>query len=599
MSTARYAFTVTDERTTAPIAGMDIYVYVQATGEPAVMTDDLGQPLTNPLVTDTFGFAYFNADENLYRADFYLDGRLRYRETNIVVGDSNVVLKGAPPVAGRAGKFLAYDAEGKPVAATGTGADDGLRTDLAATSGATLVGAGTFTSPLIADGVSTKAAIESIGTNLASTSGAGYVGLVQGGRVQAGIKYVTPEMLGAVGGGVVNDTTALQNTINEAAARGWEIVIPKGFVYRQSGLVFPDNSIVKGEGTLIQTTDRLTAGNGCVFEGITIDGDSKTGATVGIKMEDVLDCVVRGVTFRDISFSAITMSNVNGALVEGCTFTDIGDPDAVGFDPNSAGMAVYAQNSSSVAIQRNPLAELIYGTGAYFIGDGCTDFAVEDNLIQDTFFRGVISFGTGHRRVVVARNRIYRTGEINDTGSAVGCNGIYIATDGTDPAHIDVNLNIIEDVAENGIECLGAVRIFGNKIKTTGYRTLTSPSKEGIFVESGCICENNTVIASAFHGIRQFTDVAVSNIICQNNKIIAAAADGINFQADGGGASYVNVRIDDNEIMSYSGSFAVAINGTSGGSVGTSNVVKDNVAAPGAAAAIAADVREFNNSWQW
>jgi hypothetical protein len=139
MSTARYQFTVTDERTLAPIAGMDIYVYDQATGVAATMTDDLGQPLTNPLVTDTFGVVAFNAVQSLYRADFYLDGRLRYKESNIVVGDSNVVLKGAPPAATRAGKFLAYDADGNPIASSGTGADAGLRADLAAPTGASLV----------------------------------------------------------------------------------------------------------------------------------------------------------------------------------------------------------------------------------------------------------------------------------------------------------------------------------------------------------------------------------------------------------------------------------------------------------------------------
>jgi hypothetical protein len=44
-----------------------------------------------------------------------------------------------PSKAAVAGKFLAFDAEGNPVAATGFGADSGLRTDLAASTGASLV----------------------------------------------------------------------------------------------------------------------------------------------------------------------------------------------------------------------------------------------------------------------------------------------------------------------------------------------------------------------------------------------------------------------------------------------------------------------------
>lgn len=46
-----------------------------------------------------------------------------------------------PGVAERAGSYLAFDAGGLPVMASGTGADSALRTDLAASTGASLVGA--------------------------------------------------------------------------------------------------------------------------------------------------------------------------------------------------------------------------------------------------------------------------------------------------------------------------------------------------------------------------------------------------------------------------------------------------------------------------
>lgn len=45
-----------------------------------------------------------------------------------------------PVAADRAGQYLAYDANGDPVMASGTGADVGLRTDLAAPTGSALVG---------------------------------------------------------------------------------------------------------------------------------------------------------------------------------------------------------------------------------------------------------------------------------------------------------------------------------------------------------------------------------------------------------------------------------------------------------------------------
>jgi hypothetical protein len=49
-------------------------------------------------------------------------------------------LNPVPAEALRAGKFLAFDAEGNPVAAAGTGPDSGLRTDLAASGGSALSG---------------------------------------------------------------------------------------------------------------------------------------------------------------------------------------------------------------------------------------------------------------------------------------------------------------------------------------------------------------------------------------------------------------------------------------------------------------------------
>lgn len=458
---------------------------------------------------------------------------------------------------------------------------------------------GTMTPTIVPDNANIKQAIETLGENVEGEDGAGFVGLKQGGKVQHGIKYVTPEMQGAIGGGVVNDTAKLQDWIAEAAARGWELVIPKGFTYRQSGLIFPDNSVLKGEGTLIQTTDRLTMGNGCRFEGITLDGDEKTGATVGVKMQDVVDCVLSGMKFRKFSFNAITMSGVNGALVEYCEFDDIGDPEADGWFASSAGMAIYMQNSSNIRIQRNPLAKRIYGSAAYFIGTGSTDVRADHNLVRETFYRAFQVFGTGHRRIIIASNEAYKCGELNDTGSGIGCNGIYVASDRTDPSDIDIVSNVIEEVAENGIEVLCAARIALNKIKETGYRSLTTPSNEGIFADNGCIVEFNSVTDSAFHGIRSYADaVQISSLVIKQNTLTAITGDAINLQANGAGASYVNCHVAANHMMSFGGTYAVAMSGTSGGTVGTTNAVAHNIAGVGATAAIAAAARHYGNSWQ-
>lgn len=459
---------------------------------------------------------------------------------------------------------------------------------------------GVMAPTIVPDNATIKQAIETLGENVESDDGAGFVGLKQGGKVQHGIPYVTPMMKNAAGDGTWNDTAAAQDAIYEASARGWEVVLPKGYSFSNTGLILPDNTIIKGEGRLINTANRLTLGNGCLVEGIKIGGNDKAGLSDGIRIHDVADCVVRGVELDGIAYSGITLSNANGVLIEGLTARNIGDPDAPFWFATSSGMVVYAQNSSGVTIQRCPKAEQIYGSAAYFIGTGCTDFVITDSEVTDTFYRAFQVFGTGHRRIVIARNRGYRMGELNDSGSGIGCNGIYVASDSTDPSNIDIESNILENLAENGIEVLCAARIRANKIKTTGYRALSTPSNEGMFIESGSIVEENVITSAAFIGIRSYVDgYTASSMVVRNNTVIAAVGDAINFQANGSGSTYVNSRVSGNQLVSYGGAYAVAISGTSGAAIGSSNAVNDNVAVNGAAVAIAADVRKSGNSWQW
>ena len=65
--------------------------------------------------------------------DLFLQSQLD-RAIKVPFGDEGIALP-----ADRAGKFLSFDAGGVPIASSGTGADSGLRTDLAAVSGSSLV----------------------------------------------------------------------------------------------------------------------------------------------------------------------------------------------------------------------------------------------------------------------------------------------------------------------------------------------------------------------------------------------------------------------------------------------------------------------------
>jgi len=111
-------------------------------------------------------------------------------ETSSSIGD-------LPSLTNRIGKFLVFDAAGKPTASVGSGTDTGLRTDLAASSGSALIGY--------------------------NQGGTGAVSRTQESKNQ---DIVSVKDFGAVGDGVTDDTTAIQAAHD--ATQGQTLFFPKG-----------------------------------------------------------------------------------------------------------------------------------------------------------------------------------------------------------------------------------------------------------------------------------------------------------------------------------------------------------------------------------
>lgn len=80
---ARYADTLTDEVTGAPIPGAFVYVY--AGSLLAVLTDDNGGAIRQPIITPQTGAYYFNAADAVYQMRAYVGARLK-RERDLIVG---------------------------------------------------------------------------------------------------------------------------------------------------------------------------------------------------------------------------------------------------------------------------------------------------------------------------------------------------------------------------------------------------------------------------------------------------------------------------------------------------------------------------------
>jgi hypothetical protein len=81
---ARYSATVRDQNE-SPIVGVQVYVATRE-GDTPSLTDDSGNALAQPLVTDEYGGFYFNAAVDFYDLSYYYGGRLVQRDFSVPVG---------------------------------------------------------------------------------------------------------------------------------------------------------------------------------------------------------------------------------------------------------------------------------------------------------------------------------------------------------------------------------------------------------------------------------------------------------------------------------------------------------------------------------
>ncbi|MGH6746388.1 phage tail fiber protein [Novosphingobium sp.] len=119
------------ELTAAPAAGtlVEVYRNTPVTDPDAVFQD--GQILRGDDLNGAVGQVLNRAEELGSEMD-----ALRTASVRVTPGEAPVVL---PKASARAGQFLAFDANGGPVVAGGTGEDGSLRQDLAQESGAALI----------------------------------------------------------------------------------------------------------------------------------------------------------------------------------------------------------------------------------------------------------------------------------------------------------------------------------------------------------------------------------------------------------------------------------------------------------------------------
>lgn len=388
--------------------------------------------------------------------------------------------------------------------------------------------------------------------DLASTTdaakGAALVGFLHSGSGAAGRlareklrDVVTLEDFGGVGNW--NGATGADNSaaFTAALAAASAVRITKGSRFRCASTVqVPANkTIINDGGEIVFTTGGLWLNSGVVCHDVFISGNGRTNAGSGFRLLAGANGVrLFNPKVRDVHYNAI--DNANNGLDLRIVNPDISNIGGAGINVTFQGCGYYG-GAGGLLITGGSI-DNTYGQAAIFLTGGA-GWAVRDVYIHDTFYRGINVFGnpTGG---VIACNQIKRTGAINNTGSGVGCNAIFCPVAGYND--LLVFGNEIEDVAENGIE--GSGTFIGNKITRTGYRALTTPSKEGIYLDASTVCHGNIITDAVGDGIKTFSIVSGNTADVCDNTIYNPALAGILLQVDGAGITYGNLNVSRNTV---------------------------------------------------
>jgi hypothetical protein len=293
--------------------------------------------------------------------------------------------------------------------------------------------------------------------------------------------------------------------------------------------------IFLGGGELVFTTGSLRMAANTLADHAFVSGNGKTNAASGFSILAGAD----NVTLNYPKVRSVYNNGVdNGSGADNLKILkpDFDDIGGTGINPTFQGMGVYSQGGDDLLVEGGEI-QRTYGEAAVFINGGANP-SVCRVYIHDTFYRGIELFGSP-TNALLGWNIIRRTGAINTTTSGVGCNGIYSIVASQRDAWIVGN--DIEDVAENGIEGNGTIE--HNKVNRTGYRNLTTPSKEGIFLNTRAACRFNTVSNAQGDGIKAFSSVSGQENDIAWNTINNPVGAGVTVQVDGAGVVFGKLNV--------------------------------------------------------
>ena len=326
---ADYTVSLNGDQNSNPGGSITLLAGPLASGFTLTITSDI--PNLQPTdLTNQGGFYPEVITDALDRATIQIQQMTRDvgRSIKSPVADGTLDME-LPNVTNRAGKYLVFDAGGLPTASVGTGNDTALRTDLADTSlalaGANLIG---------------------YRANYASSVGRTALSKLR--------DVVSVMDFGAVGDGVVDDTTAFTTAVSAAGTRN--VFVPAGS-YKITGTVTGDFysdgtvTIVTGTvnaisriGAIVSTSGDITAGGDIIVSGndIRSSGGSSALTLSGSDVAVVGDLTVTGNDIKSSTATSITLSGADAAIA--------GDLTVNGNDIKSSGATVFTMSGANVAM---------------------------------------------------------------------------------------------------------------------------------------------------------------------------------------------------------------------------------------------------------